>query len=190
PRRGPVGGRLHPRPAPPLPLPRRRLGRDGQRQQLDLGGRGPPAVRRQRPLRQRKPPFPHLGPRPIHPLAGAELGLRRPPPESPDGRGRPDSRPGLPLVSGPLEGLVVADLSRGLAGPFATMLLGDRGADVIKVEHPEGGDETRAWEPPFSGGHSTYYLAVNRNKRSVALDLKSDQGRRGAPARGAAAGGR
>jgi crotonobetainyl-CoA:carnitine CoA-transferase CaiB-like acyl-CoA transferase len=85
-------------------------------------------------------------------------------------------------VSGPLEGLVVADLSRVLAGPFATMLLGDLGADVVKVEHPDGGDETRAWGPPFHGGHSTYYLAVNRNKRSVALDLKSDQGRRAARA--------
>jgi crotonobetainyl-CoA:carnitine CoA-transferase CaiB-like acyl-CoA transferase len=85
-------------------------------------------------------------------------------------------------MSGPLEGLVVADLSRVLAGPFATMLLGDLGADVVKVEHPDGGDETRAWGPPFSGGHSTYYLAVNRNKRSVALDLKSDKGRRAARA--------
>ena len=85
-------------------------------------------------------------------------------------------------MSGPLAGLLVADFSRVLAGPFATMLLGDLGADVVKVEHPEGGDETRAWGPPFSGGHSTYYLAVNRNKRSVALDLKSDPGRRAARA--------
>jgi crotonobetainyl-CoA:carnitine CoA-transferase CaiB-like acyl-CoA transferase len=85
-------------------------------------------------------------------------------------------------VSGPLDGLVVADFSRVLAGPFATMLLGDLGADVVKVEHPDGGDETRAWGPPFHGEHSTYYLAVNRNKRSVALDLKDDQGRRAARA--------
>ena len=84
------------------------------------------------------------------------------------------------MSNGPLEGLVVADFSRVLAGPFATMLLGDMGADVVKVEHPDGGDETRAWGPPFSGGHSTYYLAVNRNKRSVALDLKTGQGRRAA----------
>jgi crotonobetainyl-CoA:carnitine CoA-transferase CaiB-like acyl-CoA transferase len=83
-------------------------------------------------------------------------------------------------MTGPLEGVLVADLSRVLAGPFATMLLGDLGADVVKVEHPDGGDETRAWGPPFSGGHSTYYLAVNRNKRSVALDLKDDAGRRAA----------
>jgi crotonobetainyl-CoA:carnitine CoA-transferase CaiB-like acyl-CoA transferase len=84
--------------------------------------------------------------------------------------------------AGPLEGLVVADFSRVLAGPFATMLLGDLGADVIKVEHPGGGDETRAWGPPFAHGHSTYFLAVNRNKRSVALDLKDEHGRRAARA--------
>ena len=83
---------------------------------------------------------------------------------------------------GPLDGLVVADFSRVLAGPFATMLLGDLGADVIKVEHPDGGDETRAWGPPFAHGHSTYYLAVNRNKRGVALDLKDERGRRAARA--------
>jgi crotonobetainyl-CoA:carnitine CoA-transferase CaiB-like acyl-CoA transferase len=85
-------------------------------------------------------------------------------------------------AAGPLDGLVVADFSRVLAGPFATMLLGDLGADVVKAEHPDGGDETRAWGPPFHDGHSTYYLSVNRNKRSVALDLKSDSGRRAARA--------
>ena len=83
---------------------------------------------------------------------------------------------------GPLEGLLVADFSRVLAGPFTTMLLGDLGADVVKVEHPDGGDETRAWGPPFYGEHSTYYLAVNRNKRSIALDLKDERGRRAARA--------
>jgi len=81
---------------------------------------------------------------------------------------------------GPLEGLLVADFSRVLAGPLTTMLLGDLGADVVKVEHPDGGDETRAWGPPFLGEDSTYYLAVNRNKRSVALDLGQDHGRRAA----------
>jgi crotonobetainyl-CoA:carnitine CoA-transferase CaiB-like acyl-CoA transferase len=86
------------------------------------------------------------------------------------------------VTQGPLEGLLVADFSRVLAGPFATMLLGDLGADVVKVEHPAGGDETRGWGPPWYGDHSTYYLAVNRNKRSVALDLKTDAGRRAARA--------
>ncbi|MEV7786880.1 CoA transferase [Streptomyces sp. NPDC088106] len=72
---------------------------------------------------------------------------------------------------GPLHGLLVADFSRILAGPYATMLLGDMGAEVIKVESP-GGDDTRGWLPPVRGDVSTYYLAVNRNKRSLALDLK------------------
>jgi crotonobetainyl-CoA:carnitine CoA-transferase CaiB-like acyl-CoA transferase len=75
--------------------------------------------------------------------------------------------------TGPLSGLLVADFSRVLAGPYATMLLADLGADVVKVESP-GGDDTRAWTPPVRDGVSTYYLAVNRNKRSVALDLKDD----------------
>jgi crotonobetainyl-CoA:carnitine CoA-transferase CaiB-like acyl-CoA transferase len=93
-----------------------------------------------------------------------------------------EPRGGAPVPQGPLAGLLVADFSRVLAGPFATMLLGDLGADVVKVEHPDGGDETRAWGPPWHGDHSTYYLAVNRNKRSVALDLKDDHGRRAARA--------
>ncbi len=76
----------------------------------------------------------------------------------------------------PLDGIRVIDFSRVLAGPLCTMILGDLGADVIKVEHPAGGDDTRAWGPPFAGGHSAYYLAVNRNKRSLALDLKQPRG--------------
>ena len=64
-----------------------------------------------------------------------------------------------------------------LAGPFATMLLGDLGADVVKVERPGTGDDTRAWGPPWRDGVSTYYLGLNRNKRSVALDL-ADEGDR------------
>jgi crotonobetainyl-CoA:carnitine CoA-transferase CaiB-like acyl-CoA transferase len=77
---------------------------------------------------------------------------------------------------GPLAGLVVADFSRVLAGPYCTMLLADLGADVIKVESPAG-DDTRRWVPPTtSDGVSTYYLAINRNKRSVVLDLRDDGG--------------
>ena len=77
--------------------------------------------------------------------------------------------------SGPLSGVLVADLSRVLAGPYATMLLGDLGADVIKVERPGSGDDTRAWGPPYApDGTSTYFASVNRNKRSIALDLTDD----------------
>ncbi len=77
----------------------------------------------------------------------------------------------------PLSGIRVVDLSRVLAGPYATMALADLGADVVKVEHPRGGDETRSWGPPDAGGEAAYFLAVNRSKRSVALDLKTDEGR-------------
>jgi crotonobetainyl-CoA:carnitine CoA-transferase CaiB-like acyl-CoA transferase len=75
-----------------------------------------------------------------------------------------------PTGTGPLAGLLVADFSRILAGPYATMLLADLGAEVVKVEGPRG-DDTRTWQPPVREGVSTYYLGVNRNKRSVALDL-------------------
>jgi len=76
----------------------------------------------------------------------------------------------------PLDGVRVLDLSRVLAGPYATMVLGDLGADVLKVEHPERGDDTRHWGPPFSGGESAYFLSVNRNKRSIGVDLKDQEG--------------
>lgn len=84
------------------------------------------------------------------------------------------SREGAP---GPLAGVRVLDLTRVLAGPYCTMLLGDLGADVLKVESPDG-DDTRAWGPPFVGGESAYYLAVNRNKRGVTLNLKTEAGQR------------
>jgi crotonobetainyl-CoA:carnitine CoA-transferase CaiB-like acyl-CoA transferase len=74
----------------------------------------------------------------------------------------------------PLDGILVADFSRVLAGPLAAMLLGDLGADVIKVERPDGGDDTRHWGPPYRGEDATYYLGLNRNKRSLALDLGDD----------------
>jgi crotonobetainyl-CoA:carnitine CoA-transferase CaiB-like acyl-CoA transferase len=82
-----------------------------------------------------------------------------------------DEAPTSEPPTGPLAGLLIADFSRILAGPYATMLLGDLGADVIKVESPSG-DDTRTWQPPVRDGISTYYLGVNRNKRSVALDLR------------------
>ena len=75
-----------------------------------------------------------------------------------------------------LAGLVVLDLSRVLSGPFATMTLADLGADVVKVEQPGAGDDTRAWGPPSQGGEAAYFLSVNRNKRSLAVDLKSPDG--------------
>src|SRR5437762_13256373 len=75
-----------------------------------------------------------------------------------------------------LSGLRVLDMSRVLAGPFCCMMLADHGADVIKVE-PPGGDETRTWGPPFVDGESAYYLGINRNKRSLALDLSTESGR-------------
>ncbi len=75
----------------------------------------------------------------------------------------------------PLDGVKVLDLSRVLAGPYATMVLADLGADVIKVERPETGDDTRHWGPPFTGGESAYFLSVNRNKRSITADLKDDE---------------
>src|SRR4029453_15761408 len=67
--------------------------------------------------------------------------------------------------------------SRVLAGPYCTMVLADLGADVIKVERPQGGDETRGWGPPFAAGEAAYFLSVNRGKRSCALDLGSEEGR-------------
>lgn len=76
----------------------------------------------------------------------------------------------------PLAGVRVVDLSRVLAGPLATMTLGDLGADVVKVERPGEGDDTRHWGPPFAGNDAAYFLSLNRNKRSVAVDLKTPEG--------------
>ncbi|MGE3276927.1 MAG: CaiB/BaiF CoA transferase family protein [Vicinamibacterales bacterium] len=78
---------------------------------------------------------------------------------------------------GPLDGVTVLDLTRVLSGPYCTMVLGDLGARVVKVEHPRRGDDTRHWGPPFVAGESTYFLSINRNKESVAVDFKSPAGR-------------
>src|SRR5689334_19339918 len=94
-------------------------------------------------------------------------------------------------MSSPLEGITVLDLTRVLSGPYCTMLLGDMGARVIKIEQPGKGDDTRAWGPPFlyptaqspraggpdAGGESAYFLSINRNKESVTLDFKHPEGR-------------
>src|ERR1700688_1139758 len=77
----------------------------------------------------------------------------------------------------PLEGLRVVDLTRVLSGPFCTMQLGDLGAEVIKVERPGEGDDTRAFAPPYQGDEAAYFLSVNRNKKSMTLDMKSERGR-------------
>lgn len=81
-------------------------------------------------------------------------------------------------MSGPLEGIRVVDLSRVVVGPYCTMVLGDMGADVIKVELPGIGDETRMWGPPFAGGESAYYISLNKNKRSLTLDFKKERGKK------------
>lgn len=82
-----------------------------------------------------------------------------------------------PDASGALAGLKVLDLTRVLAGPWCGMLLGDLGADVIKVESPQAGDDTRGWGPPFLGGESAYFLGCNRNKRGICIDFTSAQGK-------------
>jgi crotonobetainyl-CoA:carnitine CoA-transferase CaiB-like acyl-CoA transferase len=80
------------------------------------------------------------------------------------------------MAAGALDGLLIADFGRVLAGPYATMLLADLGAEVVKMERPGVGDDTRAWGPPWAEGEATYFLGVNRNKRSVCVDLRTEQG--------------
>lgn len=81
-------------------------------------------------------------------------------------------------MSGVLDGIKVLDLSRVLAGPFCTMMLGDMGAEIVKVEAPGGSDDTRKWGPPFQSTESAYYLCANRNKRAVTINLKTEQGQK------------
>ena len=80
-------------------------------------------------------------------------------------------------MAGPLEGIRVIDLTRILAGPYCAMMLGDMGAEIIKIENPDGGDDTRSWGPPFLNGVSAYFLSINRNKKSLTLNLKDERGK-------------
>ena len=80
-------------------------------------------------------------------------------------------------MNAPLAGLLVADLTQNVAGPYCTQILGDMGAQVVKVERPERGDDARAWAPPYWGEESAAFMAVNRNKRSLAVDMKAPEGR-------------
>jgi crotonobetainyl-CoA:carnitine CoA-transferase CaiB-like acyl-CoA transferase len=82
------------------------------------------------------------------------------------------------LMKKPLEGVTVLDVTQSVAGPYCTMLLGDLGADVTKIERPEAGDDTRSWGPPYWNEESTTFLSLNRNKRSIALDMKHEEGQR------------
>jgi crotonobetainyl-CoA:carnitine CoA-transferase CaiB-like acyl-CoA transferase len=82
------------------------------------------------------------------------------------------------MAAGVLSGITVLDLTRVMSGPYCTLMLADMGARVIKVEHPQRGDDTRAWGPPFVHGESVYFLSVNRNKESLTLDFKQPEGRR------------
>jgi crotonobetainyl-CoA:carnitine CoA-transferase CaiB-like acyl-CoA transferase len=81
-------------------------------------------------------------------------------------------------MASPLAGITVVDLTRVLAGPYCTMLLGDMGAEIIKVERPDGGDETRGFGPPYLNGESAVFLSINRNKKSITLNLKHADGKR------------
>src|SRR6266496_404362 len=151
--RGRDHGRPPARPPPPPPAE----GRGRHQRRLRPAGHDPP----------RDPHGSLLTPRGLTGLA--RLDSRRCPAKTADRCPLHGRR----LMKGPLDGVLVADFSRILAGPYATMLMADMGADVIKVEGPRG-DDTRTWMPPVRDGVSTYYLGINRGKRSIALDLRDD----------------
>src|SRR5262249_620648 len=118
----------------------------------------PPSMRKKAPRTPRKKPAPDLGGR----SRFSEYGHAQP-----HGMRKGKARPGARMpdaANGPLAGIRVVDLTRILAGPLCTMMLGDMGADVIKVEPPDKGDDTRSWGPPFVGAEAAYFLGVNRNK--------------------------
>lgn len=81
-------------------------------------------------------------------------------------------------MKGPLSGIRLLDLTRALAGPYCTMMLGDMGAEVIKIESLEGGDDSRSWAPPYLGPESAYFLSCNRNKKSITLNLRTEKGKK------------
>src|SRR2546426_463533 len=129
--------------------------------------------------RTRAPPAPRAGcpgRRPPASSGGAPVvrvtACTRSPGASPSEPGKEES---VSRADQPLVGVRVLDLTRVLAGPFCSMMLGDMGAEVIKIEEPGKGDDTRSW-PPFAGGESTYFMSVNRNKKSVTLNLKAPEG--------------
>lgn len=117
-------------------------------------------------LRHRSRHFTPIYRRPLSPSTASLHVASTPPPAS-------------PAATGPLAGIRVLDLSRILAGPYCSQVLCDYGADVIKIEHPLSGDDTRSWGPPFADKSrlSAYFMSVNRGKRSVCVDLKKEAGK-------------
>ncbi|XP_043364635.1 succinate--hydroxymethylglutarate CoA-transferase isoform X2 [Dermochelys coriacea] len=136
-----------------------------------LGRRSCSCVRRRRSL---CPTLPSSSGCSASPLCPSPLRILSSPSSSREVQGS-SLQPGANNVK-PLEGVKILDLTRVLAGPFATMNLGDLGAEVIKVERPGVGDDTRAWGPPFVGTESIYFLSVNRNKKSIAVNMKNPKG--------------
>src|SRR3954464_6302235 len=165
-------GRIGRRPLDLLPamqaLPRRKRHQLRPPDRDRRAHRTPPL--RARPPRKRRSRLRHDGMRCRAPdVRHRDPQSRQHPPPHPRRSRRAETA--IPVKRGPLDGIVVADFSRVLAGPLCTQMLADFGARVIKVEDPRGGDETRRWGPPFADGVSTYYQSVNRAKESITIDL-------------------